>query len=159
MIQMVFISAVLVMIAFVVIHLAVQRVPDGCARTVFRRTRFTRVLPAGIHVIIPGWERVGTTVRLVGHSVNVNATTFGLAAVHFQILDADQIGAALADPESLVANATALQLAAISQQHPVDRAPETIAQQLRLALNQQFVAQGLRVVRCQWQPERDNAAA
>jgi hypothetical protein len=141
MIQMAFISAVLVTIAFVVIHLAVQRVPDGCARTVFRRTRFTRVLP------------------LIGHSVNVNATTFGLAAVHFQILDADQIGAALADPESLVANATALQLAAISQQHPVDRAPETIAQQLRLALNKQFVAQGLRVVRCQWQPERDNATA
>ena len=77
------------------------------------------------------------------------AVTERLQELGAQILDADQIGAALADPESLVANATALQLAAISQQHPVDRAPETIAQQLRLALNKQFMAQKLRVIHCQ----------
>jgi len=87
------------------------------------------------------------------------AVTERLQELGAQILDADQISREVVAPGTSGLKEITTRLAAISQQHPVDRAPETIAQQLRLALNKQFVAQGLRVVRCQWQPERDNATA
>ncbi len=154
-----FAAAVSLIFALLISRHALQRVPVGCVRTVFRRGEFARILPAGLGFILPILERTGDTIPLIGHSVDVDASIFGQAAVHFQILNPDQIGAAVVDPETLVADAAAAEIAMLAERCLDDAAPESMARQVRHALNQRFTAKGLHVVRCQWQPLGGNGVA
>ncbi len=153
-------SLLLLISLSIALALSIRRVPEGSVRAVLRGSRFARALPAGWHFIVPGWERVGPPVSLIGHSIDIDAAALGgHAAVHFQILDPEQTGAALTDPEAVVASATVSQLNCLSDHLAANSAPDNFSHQLRQALNQQVIQQGLHVVRCHWQPTSERSAA
>ena len=115
-----------------------RRVPPGCAATLRRGGRYRDALGPGWHWLLPGVERLGTPIPLIGHQLAVR-TTRAQAALHFQILEPGRAGAALDQVDDLVD----AQARDALRSFP-DAAPEAI----KTELNRRVASLGLRVVRC-----------
>jgi regulator of protease activity HflC (stomatin/prohibitin superfamily) len=115
-----------------------RRVPDGCVATLQRRGHYRRPLSPGWHWLVPGLERLGRPVPLIGHQLAVH-TTAAHAALHFQILEPARAGADLDRVDAWV-DAQARE----AMRSLPDAAPDV----LKLELNRRLGEHGLRVVRC-----------
>jgi regulator of protease activity HflC (stomatin/prohibitin superfamily) len=115
-----------------------RRVPAGCVATLQRRGRYRQALDPGWHWLVPGVERLGPAVPLIGHQLDVR-TTAAQAALHFQILEPGRAGAALDSVDDWVG----AQAREALRNQP-DAAPEA----LKHELNRRIAPHGLRVVRC-----------
>jgi hypothetical protein len=87
---------------------------------------------------VPGVERLGRPVPLIGHCLDVR-TTAAQAALHFQILDPDRFGAGLDGVDDWV-DAQA--------REALREAPDAAPEALKTELNRRVAAHGVRVVRC-----------
>lgn len=116
-----------------------RRLPQNSVFTLSRFGRYRRTLGPGWHWVLPGLDRLGNEVSLIGHHLRVpDADAFGEAELYYQILDPEKVGATLDNVDSWVAEQTrdVLKLGGVS--------PE----QVQLELNKRFGAHGLRVIRC-----------
>ena len=115
-----------------------RRVPDGCVATLQRRGRYRRPLDPGWHWLVPGIERLGRPVPLIGHQLAIR-TTAAHAALHFQILEPARAGATLDQVDDWVG----------AQARDALRSdPGAAPEALKLELNRRLCEHGLRVVRC-----------
>src|SRR5690349_7567527 len=78
-----------------------RRVPAGCVATLSRGGVYREALGEGWHWLLPGVERLGSPVPLIGHQLDIR-TTAAQAALHFQILKPARAGAALDQVDDLV---------------------------------------------------------
>ena len=128
----------LVALALAAVLAGWRRVPAGCVATLSRRGRYRRPLDPGWHWLLPGVERLGRPVPLIGHSLDIR-TTAAHAALHFQILEPHRAGADLDGVDDWVG----------AQAREALRAqPDAAPDALKRELNRRVGERGLRVVRC-----------
>jgi hypothetical protein len=139
-------SSVLTSLPFTLVRLTgLRKVADDSGVTVHRLGRYHRVLGPGWHWTMPGIERLGRPVRLIGHHVDVSAPTGTRADLYYQILDPARAGAVLDQVDQLVQQQARDALAALPPPAEPDRSP---AEALKAELNRRVARHGLRVIRC-----------
>ena len=115
-----------------------RRVPDGCVATLSRGGQYRRPLSPGWHWLVPGVERLGAPVPLIGHQLAVR-TTAAHAALHFQILEPERAGATLDGVDDWVGAQAREALRSL---------PDAGSEMLKQELNRRVADHGVRVVRC-----------
>ncbi len=127
------------LLLFAVFAIGVRRVPAQRVLMVRRLGRYRRTLGPGWHWTLPGIERAGLEVPLIGHHLHVRHTgSREEAELHYQITDPHKAGETLDRVDSWVAAQTR---EALSQ---ADHSPD----QLKDELNRRISPLGLRIVRC-----------
>ena len=120
-----------------------RRVPDNCVVTVHRFGRFVRALGAGWRWTVPGLDKLGTPVCLIGHHLDVPDATGAHAELYYQILDPAQAGEALDRVDALVTDQVRDALASLEPD-----ATTSLADALKSEINRRVGRLGLRVIRC-----------
>jgi regulator of protease activity HflC (stomatin/prohibitin superfamily) len=116
-----------------------RRVPSQRVLTVRRLGRYRRNLGPGWHWILPGLDRAGGGVDLIGHHLHVrNGAGTQEAELYYQIMEPEKAGETLEQVDAWVADQAREALAQTAD------APE----QLKSELNRRVGRLGLRVVRC-----------
>lgn len=116
-----------------------RHVPAQRSLTVRRFGRYRRTLGPGWHWLLPGLDRSGAGVDLVGHHLSIEAgTAHGQAELYYQILEPEKAGATLDSMDDWVAGQAREAL------HGPPQSPE----QFQHELNRRVGRLGLRVIRC-----------
>ncbi len=116
-----------------------RRVPAQRSLTVRRFGRYRRTLGPGWHWLLPGLDRSGAGVDLIGHHVSIQAGgAHGQAELYYQILEPEKAGATLDSVDDWVAG----------QAREALRGPEQSPEQFKHELNRRVGQLGLRVIRC-----------
>jgi regulator of protease activity HflC (stomatin/prohibitin superfamily) len=123
-----------------------RRVPDGTVCTLHRFGRYVRAIGPGLHFTWPVIDQVAHRIALVGHQVEFSGDGRGTAIVYFQILDPERTGAVLEQIDAMVEREARRRLAQLSGG---DGSESSLAARLKLELNTQLGALGLRITRCQ----------
>ncbi|HBK54905.1 MAG TPA: hypothetical protein DDZ76_01250 [Xanthomonadales bacterium] len=134
-----------------------RRVPEDRVVTVRRRGRYLRTLTPGLHWLVPGLDRIGSEVSLIGHHLSLPARPLGSATAHtdlyFQILEPLRIGEALERVDDLVQRQASQALDAFAADPvPLASGLAAAAEALKAELNRRTALQGLRVIRCSLRP-------
>ena len=116
----------------------VRKVSSQRVLTVRRFGRYQRVLGPGWHWVVPGLDRSGRGVDLIGHHLHVKGPDQAQAELHFQIVEPEKAGDTLDRVDDFVAGQAREALCQAS------RSPE----QLKTELNRRVGRLGLRVIRC-----------
>jgi hypothetical protein len=119
------------------VAVGLRRVPAQRVLAVRRRGR-VRSLGPGWHWVVPGLDRVGQGVDMIGHHLHVHGPGSKQAELHFQILDPQMAGEAIDHVDAFVADQAREAL------REAGRTPE----QLKQELNRRVGRLGLRVIRC-----------
>lgn len=130
----------LLAVPLVVLGLAatgLRRVPSQRVLAV-RRLGRVRPLGQGWHWVVPGLDRVGERVNLIGHHLHVSGPDRRQAELHFQILDPQLAGETIDHVDAFVADQ------AREAMVEAGRTPE----QLKQEMNRRVRHVGLRVIRC-----------
>ena len=122
-----------------------RRVPDNCVVTVHRFGRFVRALGPGWRWTLPGVDRLGQPVCLIGHHLDVAAEPGTHAELYYQILDPARAGEVLDRVDALVSDQARDALASLPA---LADATRPLAELLKAELNQRVSRLGLRVIRC-----------
>ncbi|MBS7457072.1 SPFH domain-containing protein [Coralloluteibacterium stylophorae] len=150
-IPMAILVAFLAVALLLALAVSVRVVPEGRVDVVHRFGRYGRALPAGVHLLLPGVERVAHRVSLIDHHLRIPASAPGGEAtgadLYFQILDPRQAGSALEQVDTLMRQHADAVLAELGADGAV-RAPGSFAEALKAALNRRVAGMGLRVIRC-----------
>jgi regulator of protease activity HflC (stomatin/prohibitin superfamily) len=116
-----------------------RRVPPQRSLTVRRFGRYRRTLAPGWHWLVPGLDRSGAGVDLMGHHVSLQASgEQGAAELYYQILEPEKAGATLDSVDDWVASQAREAMGGALQ------SPE----QFKHELNRRVGQLGLRVIRC-----------
>lgn len=116
----------------------VRKVSSQRVLTVRRFGRYRRVLGPGWHWVVPGLDRRGHGVDLIGHHLHVQGPDRAQAELHFQIVEPEKAGETLDRIDEYVARQARDALGQAS------RSPE----QLKTEMNRRIGGHGLRVIRC-----------
>ena len=117
----------------------VRRVPAQRAATLRRMGRYRRTLGEGWHWALPGIDRAGPQVALIGHHLHVRHTgSAEEAELHFQITEPEKAGETLERVHAWLAEQT---------RETLSQADHS-AEQLKGELNRRIGHLGLRIVRC-----------
>jgi regulator of protease activity HflC (stomatin/prohibitin superfamily) len=122
-----------------------RRIPDNCVVTVHRFGRFVRALGPGWRWTVPGLDRLGQPVCLIGHHLDVPGDPGTHAELYYQILDPAQAGEALDRVDALVSDQARDALASLQALADSTR---PLAEALKAELNRRVSRLGLRVIRC-----------
>lgn len=147
-----FVIAVLLPLAIALT--AMRRVPAGQAWTVHRFGRYVRTLQPGVHVVWPGLDRIARQVRLIGHHVELPSRAFGAdsasADLYYQILDPLPTRGELESVDEMVLRQADEALSSVAAQLPQQQTgwTSTMADALKVELNQRLGRMGLRIIRC-----------
>lgn len=130
----------LTLFALVAVFLTgVRRVPAQRAATLRRMGRYRRTLGEGWHWALPGIDRAGPAVSLIGHHLHVRHTgCMEEAELHYQITDPEKAGETLDRVDAWLAAQT---------RETLSQADHS-AEQLKRELNCRVGHLGLRIVRC-----------
>jgi regulator of protease activity HflC (stomatin/prohibitin superfamily) len=139
--------------AVALIAIAVKRVPDGEAWTVYRFGKHIRTLRPGFRLVWPALDRIARHVSLIGHHVAVPVRALGAADasadLYYQILDPIQTGKTLESVDDMVIreadDAVSMLAARLPQQSGWSAAA---ADALKQEMNSRVTRMGLRVIRC-----------
>ncbi|PKM16024.1 MAG: hypothetical protein CVV12_05510 [Gammaproteobacteria bacterium HGW-Gammaproteobacteria-2] len=145
-----FLLASVVVLATVAVA-GLRHVPQGQVFTVHRFGRYRRTLGPGLRWVLPGFDRIGHHVSLIGHHVAVPMALNGPAAsadLYYQILDPTRTGAVLDDVDALIQQQTHDALQALHGQNAPDKGMVALAESLKHEVNRRINALGLRVIRC-----------
>lgn len=148
-------SFALVLLLPVAMALAsVRRVPEGQAWTVHRFGRYVRTLRPGVHAVWPVLDRIAWQVMLTGHHIELPTRLFGAdsasADLYYQILDPLPTGDGLETVDAMVLRQADDALSSVAAQLPQQQAgwTATMADALKVELNQRLGQMGLRIIRC-----------
>lgn len=111
-----------------------RRVPDNSVVTLHRFGRFVRALGPGWRWTLPGVDRLGQPVCLIGHRLEIEVDGRRVE-LYYQILDPSLAGEALDHVDALVAEQARATLAT----EPADT--------FKAALNRRLAPLGLRAIR------------
>jgi regulator of protease activity HflC (stomatin/prohibitin superfamily) len=126
-------------IVVAIITLGVRRVPGQRVMTLRRLGRYRRTLGPGWHWVLPGLDRAGLEVDLIGHHLHVRGDgDQPRAELYYQIVEPDKAGETLDRVDDFVAAQ-----AREAMQHTA-QSPE----QFKSELNRRVGGLGLRVIRC-----------
>ena len=114
-----------------------RRVPAQRVLSV-RRLGRVRAMGPGWHWVVPGLDRVGPGVDLIGHHLHVRGPGSKQAELHFQIVDPDKAADQIDRVDAYVADEARQALG------EAGRTPD----QLKQELNRRVGRLGLRVIRC-----------
>lgn len=129
----------LLLLPLAVVALGLRRVPAQRVLTVRRLGRYRRTLGPGWHWILPGLDRAGGQVDLIGHHLHVrDEAGRDEAELYYQILEPEKAGETLDQVDAWV---TAQTREALGQ---AGQSPD----QLKHELNRRVGHLGLRVIRC-----------
>lgn len=116
-----------------------RRVPAQHSLTLRRFGRYRRTLSPGWHWVVPGLDRAGAQVDLIGHRVSVQRSDSpDQAELYYQILEPEKAGATLDSVDDWVAG----------QAREAMNQPLQGPDQLKAELNRRVGRLGLRVIRC-----------
>lgn len=129
---------------------AFKRIPEGQVYSLYRFGRPTRMLNAGVHIVLPLIDRVAHKISLTGHALRMEPSRASgdlqlAGTVYWQVLEPDRVEAVIDDAENLIRSTT---LDALT--HPVGSADESPAARnarIKQALNQQLRQRGMLVTR------------
>ncbi len=141
------------LLVLAILTVAVKRVPDGEAWTVYRLGRHARTLLPGRHFVWPGLERVKRHVSLIGHHVEVPVHALGAADgcadLYYQILDPVQAGNALESADETILREAGDAIDVVAAQMPRQSTwTVAAADALKQEINRRVSGIGLRVIRC-----------
>lgn len=126
----------------------VRRIPEGQAYTLRRVDGHLRTVGAGVHVVLPLFERVTHKIRLLGNVVDIAAPSASgnlSGRVYFQVLDAKRADAVIDGIADLVRTRTpALAERASDADNAAARATH-----LKAELNRELNSRGVLVTRVQ----------
>jgi regulator of protease activity HflC (stomatin/prohibitin superfamily) len=151
-------ALILALLPLIALALAgLRRVPAHEVHVLLRHGRYLRALPPGLHWVVPGLDRIGQRVGLIGHHVALPARlpgdAEGTADLYYQILDPARAGDALAGVDEWVRRQADDALATLPP--PAEggaQACQRTAEALKAELNRRIGRQGLRVIRCALHP-------
>lgn len=128
----------------------VRRIPEGQAYTLRRIGGHMRTVGAGIHVVLPGVERVAHRIRLLGNIVNVDHVPPAPAGlpysgqIFYQVLDAVRADAVIDSVDALVCNCLPVLLGGAANE---DSASRNL--RIKAELNRQLHDRGILITRVQ----------
>ena len=127
------------LLALPLLAAGLRRVPAQRVLTVRRLGRYRRTLSPGWHWIVPGLDRAGLEVNLIGHHLHVRGTVGNEEAeLYYQIMEPEKAGETLDQVDAWVA---AQAREALGEDcHSPD--------ELKSELNRRVERLGLRVIRC-----------
>ncbi len=133
-------EAVLLITLFLLIGAlaGVRKVSSQRVLTVRRFGRYRRVLGPGWHWVVPGLDRRGQGVDLIGHHLHVQGPDQAQAELHFQIVEPLKAGETLDGLDEWVAG---------QAREALDQ-PGRSPEQLKTEMNRRVGRLGLRVIRC-----------
>ena len=108
--------------------------------------RYVRALGPGLHFTWPVIDQIAHRIALIGHQVELASDGRRTAVVYFQILDPERTGAVLEQIDAMVEREARRRLAQLGD---TDGNDSSLAARLKLDLNIQLGALGLRNTRCQ----------
>ena len=131
-----------------------RRVPEGQAWTVHRFGHYVRTLQAGLHVVWPLLDRIAQHVSLTGHRIELSTREFGAdsasADLYYQILDPLPTRDGLESVDAMVLSQADDALSSVAAQLTPQQIgwSSTMAEALKIELNQRLGRMGLRIIRC-----------
>lgn len=139
--------------AVALIAIAVKRVPDSEAWTVYRFGKHIRTLRPGFRLVWPGLDRIARHVSLIGHHVAVPVRALGAADasadLYYQILDPIQAGKTLESADDVVIREADYAVSMLAARLPLQAGWSTAAADaLKQEMNNRVTRMGLRVIRC-----------
>ena len=147
-------NPMLVLLTLIVTAVAVlaciRRIPEGHAYTLRRIGGHMRTVGAGIHVVLPGVERVAHRIRLLGNVVNVDHVPPAPAGlpysgqIFYQVLDAVRADAVIDSVDALVCNCLPMLLGSAANEDSTSR-----NLRIKAELNRQLRDRGILITRVQ----------
>jgi len=141
--------SLLILASLALVPGVVKRVPVGQVHSLYRLGKRRRLLPSGMHVVLPGFDRIGHRIDLAGQVLRFDEPVPGHAAVHgtvyWQVLEPERADAVIDQAAQLIRRGT---VAALSGEPEADRADRRdLAGRLKLALNGALRERGMMVTR------------
>jgi regulator of protease activity HflC (stomatin/prohibitin superfamily) len=127
-----------------------RRIPEVQAYTLRRIGGHLRTVGAGIHVVLPGVERVAHRIRLLGNVVNVDHVPPAPAGlpysgqIFYQVLDAVRADAVIDSVDALVCNCLPVLLGSAANEDSTSR-----NLRIKAELNRQLHDRGILITRVQ----------
>lgn len=127
----------------------VKRVPVGQVYSLYRLGKPCRLLSSGVHVVLPGLDRIGHRIDLAGQVLRFNEPVLGHAEVHgtvyWQVLEPERADAVIDQAAQLIRRGT---LEALSEEPEADHADRRdLGSRLKIALNRVLRERGVMVTR------------
>jgi len=128
---------------------AVKRVPAGQVHSLYRLGKPRRLLTTGMHMVLPGFDRIGHRIDLGGQVLRFHEPVPGHAEVHgtvyWQVLEPERADAVIDQAAQLIRRGT---LDALSGEPEADHADRRdLGGRLKLALNGALRERGVMVTR------------
>lgn len=141
---MTLLTLALVALLFALAAVVVRRVPAGQVYSLYRGGSI-RLLQPGVHVVLPGLERLGHRIDLGGRVLRLAPAPSDApslqATVYWQVLDPERADAVIDRAEQLISGRA---LAMLGEQ---PAAPRALSGELKLALNATLREHGVMVTR------------
>jgi len=136
-------------VSVLVLPAVVRRVPAGHVQSLHRRGRPPRMLEPGLHLVLPGFDRLGHRIDLTGQVLQFEdalADAGGVCGkVYWQVLEPERIDPMIDQATQLIRVST---LQALHQQvQPGQRDQRALGSGLKRALNGVLRERGVMVTR------------
>jgi regulator of protease activity HflC (stomatin/prohibitin superfamily) len=139
----------LVLVSLALVPGVVKRVPAGQVHSLYRLGKPRRLLPSGMHVVLPGFDRIGHRIDLAGQVLRFNEPVPGHAEVHgtvyWQVLEPERADAVFDQAAQLIRRGTVDALSGEPEAEHADR--RDLAGRLKLTLNDALRERGMMVTR------------
>lgn len=128
--------------------LAVKRVPAGQVYSLYRRGKPVRLLPSGIHVVLPGLDRIGHRIDLGGRVLCFEEPLADAGdvrgTVYWQVLEPERADAVIEQADQLIRRGA---LEALQGKIEAVADQRALGQQLKQSLNGLLRSRGVMVTR------------
>jgi regulator of protease activity HflC (stomatin/prohibitin superfamily) len=128
---------------------AVKRVPEGQVHSLYRRGKLLRLLHPGVHLVLPGRDRVGHRINLAGQVLRFReplpSASHLSGTVYWQVLEPERADAVIDQVEQLIRGGTLDALKAEPEVVPENR--RDLGGRLKQRLNVALRERGMMVTR------------
>jgi hypothetical protein len=146
---MILFSALLLLVSATLALAAVRRVPADQVHSVYRRGKPARLLHAGVHVVVPGLDRVAHKIQLSGQTLRFQEPRVDAhdvrGTVYWQVLEPERADAVFAQVAQLIRRGAREALDGARVADPNDRS--ALGARLKQALNSALRERGMLVTR------------
>ena len=141
-VSLIFLSATLALAA-------IRRVPAHQVYSVYRRGKPARLLRAGVHMVVPGLDRVAHKIHLSGQTLRFEEARTDAhdvrGTVYWQVLEPERADAVFAQVDQLIRSGARAALEGAKVVDPTDR--RALGARLKQALNNALRERGMLVTR------------
>lgn len=141
--------SLLILVSLALVPGVVKRVPAGQVHSLYRLGKPRRLLASGMHVVLPGFDRIGHRIDLAGQMLRFNEPVPGHAEVHgtvyWQVLEPERADAVIDQAAQLIRRGTLEALIGEPEAERADR--RDLGGRLKQALNLALRERGMMVTR------------